>query len=188
MKLVVGLGNPGREYEKSRHNLGFDVLDELARRFFAPAPKLKHEASSTEIQIGRERVLLAAPQTFMNLSGRSVRQIVDFYKIPLSEILLICDDLALPTAKLRLRGAGTSGGQKGLQNTIDQLGSNQFARLRIGIDRPRPGFDTADFVLSRFNKPDREKVDEAIQRAADAVEQWAVEGLEAAMNRVNSEK
>ncbi|MEZ6055851.1 MAG: aminoacyl-tRNA hydrolase [Planctomycetaceae bacterium] len=186
MKLVVGLGNPGREYERTRHNLGFDVLEELARRFFAPAAKLKHDASLTEVQIGREKVLLAAPQTFMNLSGRSVRQIVDFYKIPLSDILLICDDLALPTAKLRLRGSGTAGGQKGLQNTIDQLGSNQFARLRIGIDRPRPGFDTSDYVLGRFNKPDREKIETAIQLAADAVEQWTVEGLDAAMNRVNS--
>ena len=113
MKLVVGLGNPGREYERTRHNLGFDVVAELSRRFAAPTPKLRYEASLTEILIQDCRVILAAPQSFMNLSGRSVRQIVDFFKIPLGDLLLICDDLALPTAKLRLRGSGTAGSPEG---------------------------------------------------------------------------
>jgi len=186
MKLIVGLGNPGREYDRTRHNVGFDVLRLLAERFAAPIAKLKHEAEQTEILIGNERVLLAAPQTFMNLSGRSIRQIVDFYKLPVEEILVICDDLNLPTAKLRLRGSGSAGGQKGLQNTIDQLGTNQFARLRIGIDRPPPRFETTDYVLGRFNRDDRERIDLAVQQAADAVELFAREGLTAAMNVVNA--
>jgi PTH1 family peptidyl-tRNA hydrolase len=186
MKLVVGLGNPGRKYEGTRHNVGWEVLAELSRRFSGPAPRVKFEAELVEISIGDQRVLLAAPQTYMNLSGRSVRQIVDFYKLPVEEALVVSDDLNLPCGQLRLRGAGTAGGQKGLQNIIDQFGTNQFARLRIGIDRPPGGRSATDYVLQRFSRAERDKIDAAIQGAAEGVELWVREGINAAMNKVNA--
>lgn len=186
MKLVVGLGNPGRKYEGTRHNVGWEVLAELSRRFTGPAPRIKFEAELVEIPIGDERVLLAAPQTYMNLSGRSVRQIVDFYKMPIRDVLVVSDDLNLPTGQLRLRGSGTAGGQKGLQNIIDQFGSNDFSRLRVGIDRPPGGRDASDYVLQRFSRGEREKIDEAVRGGADGVELWVREGLDAAMNKVNA--
>lgn len=186
MRLVVGLGNPGRKYDGTRHNVGFDVLRELAKRFSAPAPKLRFEAELAEVAIGGERVLLAVPQTFMNLSGRSVRAIVDFYKLPLDTVLVVSDDLNLPTGQLRLRGSGSAGGQKGLKNTIDQLGTEDFPRLRIGIDRPKSGGDATDYVLQKFSRSDRQVIDEAVLKAADGVELWVREGLAKAMNVVNA--
>lgn len=185
MKLVVGLGNPGKKYNGTRHNLGFDVLSVLAHRFSAPPAKIKYESEWTEILIGDERVLLVAPQTYMNLSGRAVQQFVNFFKIPLENILVVSDDLNLDPAQLRLRASGSAGGQKGLQNTINQLGSQEFARLRIGIGRPREGMETSVYVLQRFSKSERADIDEAINRAADGVEWWVKEGIEYAMNRVN---
>src|SRR5690349_12898386 len=122
MKLIVGLGNPGRKYAGTRHNIGFEVLAELGRRNQAAAPRSAFEAEISEVAIAGERVLLASPQTFMNLSGRSVRKILDFYKLEHSDLLVICDDLNLPTGRLRLRAAGSAGGQKGLQNIIEHLG------------------------------------------------------------------
>jgi PTH1 family peptidyl-tRNA hydrolase len=186
VKLIVGLGNPGKKYDGTRHNLGFEVVELLARRFSGDAPRLKFEAALTEVAIESERVLLAQPQTFMNLSGRSVRQIMDFYKLAHGELLLVCDDLNLPTGQLRLRASGTAGGQKGLQNTIDQLGTTEFARLRIGIDRPPGGRDATDYVLQRFSKADRELIDQSLPRAADGAELWVREGATAAMNRINA--
>jgi PTH1 family peptidyl-tRNA hydrolase len=186
MKLVVGLGNPGRKYAGTRHNVGFDVLDELSRRAAAPAPRASMEALIADAQLAGERVLFAAPQTYMNLSGRSVRQIVDFYKLPLHDLLVICDDLNLPCGKLRLRTSGSAGGQKGLQNIIEHLGTEQFPRLRIGIDRPPPKFDSAAYVLARFKSEEREKIDDAIISAANGVEKWLRDGADAAMNQVNA--
>lgn len=186
MRLVAGLGNPGRRYAGTRHNVGFDVLEELARRFSAPPSKLKFEAELTEIVIGDERVLLAAPQTFMNLSGRSVRAIVDFYKLPFDAVLVVSDDLNLPVGQLRLRGAGSAGGQKGLKNIIDQFGTENVPRLRIGIDRPPGGRDATDYVLQKFSRSERELIDEAVRRAADGVELWVKQGLNAAMNQINA--
>lgn len=185
MKVVAGLGNPGRKYEGTRHNVGFEVLGELAKRFSAAAPKVQFEAEISEILIGSERVLLVAPQTFMNLSGRSLRQVLDFYKLPIDSLLVICDDLNLRLARIRLRKSGTSGGQKGLQNVIQQLGTEQVCRLRLGIDPAPIGFDSADYVLGKFGKRDRAVLDPAIWQAADAVEVWVKDGIESAMNRFN---
>ena len=185
MKVVAGLGNPGRKYQETRHNVGFEVLAELAKRFSGAAPKRQFEADVGEILVGSERVLLVAPQTFMNLSGRSVRQVLDFYKLPVDDLLVICDDINLPLARIRLRKSGTSGGQKGLQNIIQQLGTEQVSRLRLGVDAPPAGLDAADFVLSRFGKRDRELLDPAIWQAMDAVEVWVRQGIDAAMNRFN---
>ncbi len=190
MKIVVGLGNPGRKYEGTRHNVGFEVLDLLYERagngkLCGGRSKLRFEAETGDIGIGNERVLLVAPQTFMNASGRSVRQALDFFQVPLTDLLVLLDDLNLPTGKLRIRGSGTSGGQKGLENILQSVKSTDVARLRIGIGSPPPPMDAADYVLGRFGKTDRELIDSAIYRAAEAVEIWATQGLEAVMNRFN---
>jgi PTH1 family peptidyl-tRNA hydrolase len=186
MKLVVGLGNPGRKYAGTRHNVGFDVVARLARRCAAPAPRPDFQAEVTEAAIHGERVLLAAPQTYMNLSGRSVRQMVDFYKLPLDQLLVVCDDLNLPPGRLRLRASGSAGGQKGLQNIIEHLGTEEFPRLRLGIGRPPPPIDAVDYVLMRFPVDERELIAAAIEQAAEAVELWVGVGTSAAMNRVNA--
>lgn len=185
MKLVVGLGNPGRKYARTRHNIGFEVLAEFARRHAAAAPRTDFEAEVTEVAIDGERVILAAPQTYMNLSGRSVRRVVDFYKLPLEHLLVVCDDLNLPPGRLRLRAAGSAGGQKGLQNIIEQLGTEQFSRLRLGIGRPPPPIDAVDYVLMRIPSGEREILQRAVEDAAGAVEAWVRKGVAAAMNEVN---
>ena len=187
MHVVTGLGNPGKKYDSTRHNIGFEVLAELARRHGGGRPKVRFEAETVEVAAGSARLLLVAPQTFMNLSGRCVRQVVDFFQLPLDRLLVISDDINLPLGRLRLRGSGSAGGQKGLANIIQQLGTEDFARLRIGIAAPPGEMDAADYVLSRFHAAERETVTAAIRRAADAVECWAEQGLAAAMNRFNSE-
>ena len=184
MKVLVGLGNPGKKYAGTRHNVGFDVVAELARRHAAPKPKLRFEAEISEIMLAAERVLLAAPQTFMNASGRAVRQLVDFYQVPKAEVMVVCDDINLPLAKLRIRKSGSSGGQKGLENIIQHLGSD-VARLRIGIGQPPEHLDSADYVLDRFSKSELREVEPAVGAAADAVETWVREGIDQAMNRFN---
>ncbi len=185
MKVVVGLGNPGRKYAGTRHNVGFDVLNVLAERHAGERWRSRFEAETSEILLGTERVLLVAPQTYMNLSGRSVRSVVDFFKIPLADLLVISDDLNLDVGRLRLRPSGSAGGQKGLQNIIDRLGTTEFPRLRIGIGRPREGMDTVNYVLQTFAKSERPVVDQAIDRAEMAVESWVNEGIEAAMTKFN---
>ncbi len=185
MKVVVGLGNPGRKYVGTRHNVGFEVLAVLAQRSVAEPPRTKFEAELTEVLVGAERLLLVAPQTFMNLSGRAVRQVMDFYKLDTADVLLVCDDLNLPNGQLRLRASGSAGGQKGLQDTINHLGTQDFARLRIGIGRPPARMDAASYVLQPFSGTDRECLEVTLQQAADAVELWAKEGTQVAMNIVN---
>ncbi len=186
MKVVVGLGNPGRRYDKTRHNVGFEVLDELARRHNAPAARLKFEAESTEVTIADEKTLLVAPQTYMNLSGRSVGKCVRFFQLPLDDLIVICDDMNLPLGRLRLRPEGSAGGQKGLENTIAQLASQKFSRMRIGIGRPANGIDATGYVLSRFRREEQDVMDQTIQLAADGIETWIREGLEATMNQFNA--
>lgn len=185
MKIVVGLGNPGSKYEGTRHNVGFDVLAELAHRWHAPKPKSRFEANLTEVLCGSERLLLLAPQTFMNLSGRSVQQAVKFYQIPHSDVIVIGDDLNLKVGQLRLRASGSAGGQKGLQNILSCLSSNEICRVRVGIGRPPPEMDAADYVLGRYRKDEIDVIDAAVRKAASAIEVWAAEGIDVAMNRYN---
>lgn len=185
MKVIVGLGNPGPKYEQTRHNVGFDLLDAIARRWGAEAPRSKFESLICEGNRSGERYLLVAPQTYMNLSGRAVQQAVAFFKATPADVLVLCDDLNLPLGQLRLRGSGTSGGQKGLQNILQQLGTEAVARLRLGIGRPPANLDAADYVLARFSKSEQSTVEEMVQRGVFAVETWFSEGLAAAMNRVN---
>jgi PTH1 family peptidyl-tRNA hydrolase len=185
MKLVVGLGNPGRKYEETRHNIGFRVVTELARRFDAPVARNKFDGKYSEIQITGERVLLLCPQTFMNRSGGSVLSSRDFYKINNDDILIICDDFSLPLGKLRFRPKGSAGGQKGLNDVIQRLGSQEIPRLRIGIDPPQEHWDIADYVLSKFSRHELKTIDVTIQVAADAVETWSRAGADACMNQYN---
>lgn len=185
MKIIVGLGNPGRQYEATRHNVGFDTLRLLAEQHNAEAPKAKFESYVAEATIAGERALLVWPQTFMNLSGRAVRAATTFYKTPLEDLLVICDDLALDVGSLRLRAQGSSGGQNGLKDVARQLGDEAYHRLRIGVGPLPDSRDAADFVLGRFAPNERELVDVAIADAAAAVACWATDGIAVAMNRFN---
>tara|TARA_B100000945_G_C20141215_1_gene483994 strand:- start:35 stop:604 length:570 start_codon:yes stop_codon:yes gene_type:complete len=186
MKLVVGLGNPGKKYENTRHNVGFTVIHKLAERHAAGPGKNKFEGELQECLIGDERVLLLMPHTYMNLSGISVRQALDFYKIPQENLLLVCDDFNLPLGKVRLRAHGTDGGQKGLADTIRQLGTNEFSRLRFGIGPVPEQWDPADFVLGKFSKSEQELYAIEVVRTAEAVETWVNQGITQAMNLYNA--
>jgi PTH1 family peptidyl-tRNA hydrolase len=183
-KLVVGLGNPGSKYQGTRHNIGFEVVDRLAEGGSGASFSRKFDGLLAETEIDFRKVLLLKPETFMNLSGRSVAQVVRFYKIELADLLVVCDDLNLPLGKLRIRGGGSDGGQKGLRDISAQLGSDQYARLRIGIGDRGP-IDAADFVLSRFRSAERPAIDDALILASQAVAVWGTQGLPAAMNRFN---
>lgn len=185
MKVVVGLGNPGKKYENTRHNVGFEVLAELASRFGADRPQIRFEAEICEIRVRDNKVLLVAPQTFMNLSGRAVGKLCDFYKLEPDAFAVICDDMNLPGGQLRWRAKGSAGGQKGLLDISRHLGTQEIARLRVGIGRPPGRQDPADYVLGRFGKSEREEMDIAVKEAADSVELWVAEGTVATMNRFN---
>lgn len=189
MKLVVGLGNPGRDYQGTRHNVGFDVLACLAARLGVGKPKSRFQSELAEGVLDGERIVLLSPLTYMNLSGSAVRQAVDFYKVDLNDLsalIVVCDDLALDVGKIRLRAKGSAGGQKGLADVIRCLGSDQFARLRIGIGSPPASQSSADYVLRRFHKKELPEIELAVVTAADAVETWVREGVQVAMNRYNA--
>jgi peptidyl-tRNA hydrolase, PTH1 family len=185
MKLVVGLGNPGAKYEGTRHNVGFATVDLLAKRHgltFDAAPR------GIEALVGRWRsaeVVLAKPLTFMNLSGTAIVGLLQFYKIELGDLLVIVDEAQLDTGRIRLRPWGSAGGHNGLKSAIESLGSDEFARLRIGVGRGDERRDLADHVLARFEPEEREAVAEAIERAADAAEVFVTDGPAVAMNRFN---
>jgi PTH1 family peptidyl-tRNA hydrolase len=185
MKLVVGLGNPGRRYAGTRHNLGFTVLAELAKRFGAGSPRGKFQGEVVEVAVEGEKVLLLSPLTYMNNSGASVVAARDFYGLPNDAVLVICDDLNLPLAKLRIRSGGSSGGQKGLADIVRKLQTEEFPRLRIGLGAPPPNWDAADFVLGRFSQVELFEIEQAVLKAADAVAVWVREGLQTCMNRYN---
>ena len=184
--LIVGLGNPGEKYENTRHNVGFQVVDELAERQNAPVQKLKFKALTNLLTISGEKVLVMKPVTYMNLSGEAVRPAADFYKIPPERILVISDDTALDPGKLRIRQKGSAGGHNGLKNIIQHLGTDQFPRVRVGVgQKPHPDYDLAHWVLGKFQGEDKKVMDEAVKRAADAVECILKEGADRAMNRFN---
>lgn len=185
MRLIVGLGNPGKQYEHTRHNVGFAVVRELARRVGQPLPRARFDGEWWETNWNGEKCLVGRPLTFMNRSGQSVLGVRDFYKIENEQILVICDDLALPVGKLRLRAKGSAGGQKGLDDILKRLGSDQIARLRVGIGAPPPGWDAADYVLGRFAADESDVVQVAVNRAADAAVDWVGGGIEFAMNKYN---
>lgn len=185
MKLVIGLGNPGAKYVRTRHNVGFDVVAELAKRFGAGKPQSKFQAEMQEIVVHSEKLLLISPLTFMNLSGESVWQFVRFYQPEPSDIVVICDDMNLPTGRLRWRPSGSAGGQNGLKNIIEKLGHSEFPRLRVGIDRPPGRMDTTAWVLGKFRDDENTEIEIAVMRAADSVEKWVSDGIEPTMSEFN---
>lgn len=183
--LIVGLGNPGREYQGNRHNAGFRLLNHLAERLGVTFSRLESKSLVTKADYLGHRLILAKPQTYMNLSGQAVESLVRFYKIPLSQMMVVFDDVDLPFGALRLRPAGGSGGQKGMQSILEKLGTQEFPRLRIGIDQPPGRMDAADYVLQDFSKKEAELLPGVLDRAADAVLTYVREGLEVAMNQYN---
>ena len=185
MKLLVGLGNPGSAYRDTRHNIGFEVLETLARRAGEPARRARFQGEVAQVSLRGNPALLLWPLTWMNLSGSAVLAARDFYKIPESEMLICCDDFQLPLDAIRLRSGGSAGGQKGLADILARLGTTTVPRLRLGIGPVPPGWKPADFVLGRFAKDERERVGAMIGRAAEAAEEWAALGIQAAMNRYN---
>jgi PTH1 family peptidyl-tRNA hydrolase len=187
LKLVVGLGNPGSRYDGTRHNIGFEVIDRLAACGSGVKFQHKFDGLLAETEIDFRKVLLLKPETFMNLSGRSVAQALRFYKIETTQLLVVCDDLNLALGRLRLRAGGSDGGQKGLRDITAHLGSEAYARLRVGIGERGP-IDAADFVLSRFRPSERPTIDDALIEATQAVDVWVTQGLDAAMNRFNGPK
>lgn len=185
MKVVVGLGNPGSKYAGTRHNVGFDVIDYLAKAPGVGLARTQFQSLVAETSEAGDKVLLVKPETYMNLSGRAVRAIVDFYKVPVEDILIVCDDFNLPLGKLRVRANGSHGGQNGLRNIQEQLGTDAYARLRIGVGQPGPG-EAVDFVLSRFKLGEKAAIDDAIAKAAEGVLIWLRRGLDACMNATNA--
>jgi PTH1 family peptidyl-tRNA hydrolase len=184
MKVVVGLGNPGSRYQGTRHNVGFAVVDSLALSPQAGRFQSRFQAQVAELIEDAEKVLLVKPETFMNLSGRSVRQLVDFYQLPLTDLLVVCDDIALPLGKLRVRARGTHGGHNGLRDIQNHLGTTEYGRLRIGVDAPSDD-DTVDHVLGRFRPSEKPVIEDAVRQAVQAVVIWAHQGIQVCMNLYN---
>lgn len=194
MKIVVGLGNPGRQYAATRHNIGYDVIDALSVRLgwttgpgeFDRLARTKFDGLVMDGTTARgSKLLLLKPTTFMNLSGRAVRAAMDFYQVAASDVLIVLDDLALPCGRLRLRAGGSSGGHNGLNDIQRVLGTDQYPRLRIGIDPPPPNVPGKAYVLGRFSPEQRQLIDPAIARACDAIVTWVEQGIESAMNQFN---
>lgn len=186
MYIIAGLGNPTSKYEGTRHNVGFDAIDILAEKYNIKVDNAKHKALCGSGIIGGEKVLLIKPQTFMNLSGEAVAEAVKFYKInPEEELTVIFDDISLEPGRLRLRRKGSAGGHNGIKNIIAHLGTENFKRIKVGVGAKPAGWDLADYVLGRFDKAERNLVDESLKRAAEAVEMITEGDFDGAMNRFN---
>ncbi len=184
--MIVGLGNPGRKYEATRHNVGFEVLNLLGEKLGAASPRGKFEGQFTKVQVGECPLVLLWPLTYMNESGRSVRPAADFFKIDIStDLMVVCDDLSLPVGKLRLKPKGSAGGQKGLNHILNVMGSQEVPRLRIGIGSTPDGWQTPDYVLGKFDRVDRQSIDEALIDACQAIQDWCKHGLAYCMNNYN---
>lgn len=183
--LLIGLGNPGREYKDNRHNIGFMLIDRLAVRLNARGMKLQSKAIVTSGLYEERKLILAKPQTYMNLSGQSVQGLLNFYKIPAENLMVAHDDLDLPLGTIRIRPSGGAGGQRGMASTIERLGTQDFPRLRLGIGRPPGRMDAAAYVLQDFSRADLLIVSETLDRAADAVLTFVTQGLNVAMNKYN---
>ena len=185
--LIIGLGNPGREYKDTRHNIGFMLIDQVAVRLNTRGMKLQAKAIVTSALYEERKIILAKPQTYMNLSGQSVQGLLHFYKIPIENLLVAHDDLDIPFGTIRIRPGGGPGGQRGMASTIDHLGTKEFPRLRLGIGRPPGRMDPKDYVLQMFSKDDMKLLPEVLDRAADAAMEFVMKGLNSAMNKFNGE-
>ena len=185
MKLIVGLGNPGPRYRDTYHNVGFDVVDTLARRHAVAFGSSPADALTARVRGLEDEVWLAKPLTFMNLSGRAVADLLRFYKIAPPDLLAVVDDVALPTGRLRIRRRGSAGGHNGLKSIVECLGTDEFPRLRVGVGRGDPRRDLADHVLTRIPAAERVALEAAVERAADAADTFIARGIEAVMNEYN---
>jgi PTH1 family peptidyl-tRNA hydrolase len=185
MKCIVGLGNPGKQYEHTRHNVGFEVIAELSRLFTIPLDQSKHKGLYGIGFYKGEKVLLLKPLTFMNLSGESIRAVTDYYQIAIEDIIVIYDDLDLPVGKMRLRQKGSAGGHNGIKSTIAHLGTQEFNRIRIGIDRPPKGMKVPDYVLGHFLKEEQAVVIDAVKKSAAACDMWLDKPFLQVMNEYN---
>lgn len=186
MYIIVGLGNPDRQYQNTRHNIGFDVIDVIADKNNITVKERKHKALIGKGIVGGKKAVLVKPQTYMNLSGESVREVIDFYKADeKSELIVISDDISLDVGQIRIRKKGSAGGHNGLKNIILHLGHDEFQRVKMGVGQKPEGYDLVDYVLGHFPKEEREIMDESAKRAADAVEVMIAEGADAAMNMYN---
>ena len=185
MYIIIGLGNPGKKYEHTRHNAGFDAIDKLAEKYNIKMDKLKHKALIGEGRIGTEKVVLVKPQTYMNLSGESIVSICQFYKPEFDKVIVIYDDIDLDVGKLRIRKKGSAGSHNGMKSIIKCIGTQEFPRIRIGVSKPPEGWDLADFVLSRFPKEQKGDLEESFERAVLTVEEIIDSGIESAMNKYN---
>ena len=184
--MLVGLGNPGAQYARTRHNMGFLALDLLEKQLGADKEKQRHQALCASAVWHGQKLLLVRPQTFMNASGLAVQQAASYYKLPPERIVVLFDDISLPVGKIRVRPSGSAGGHNGLKNIIQHLGTDQFPRIRVGVgQKPHPDYDLADWVLGKFVGEDKKTMDAAIKRAADAVECLLADGPDTAMNRFN---
>jgi PTH1 family peptidyl-tRNA hydrolase len=185
--LIVGLGNPGREYKDNRHNVGFMLIDRLSVRLNARLTRMQARALVGSVNYEGNKLILAKPQTYMNLSGQSIQGLARFYKVPLEYMIVAHDDLDLPFGAIRIRPGGGPGGQKGVASAIERMGTKDFRRLRIGIGRPPGRMDPSDYVLQNFSQADLTLLSEILDRAAEAALTFITEGLNAAMNKFNGE-
>lgn len=186
MKLIAGLGNPGKEYERTRHNIGFEVIDELAARHHAALSTGKFGGAYASFHLNGEKVIILKPLTYMNLSGECIRPLMDYFDIPVEDLLVIYDDLDLPTGKVRLRQKGSGGGHNGMKSIIQHLGTSEFNRIRIGINRPPSGMRVPDYVLGRFSGEEWKMMQYVIGVCADACGQWTDKPFLEVMNHFNS--
>lgn len=188
MYLIGGLGNPTKEYDKTRHNVGFSVIDVLSDKYRIDVSEKKHKALCGRGIIEGQKVILVKPQTFMNLSGESIREVVDYYKIEAEDIIIIYDDISLEPGQLRIRLKGSAGGHNGIKNIISHLGSQEFPRIKVGVGEKPPRMDLADYVLSRFSKEEQPLMEDAFKEAAEAAVMMMTDGAEKAMNHFNIKK
>jgi len=189
MYIIVGLGNPGKDYAGTRHNIGFDVIDKIAEKYNIGVLEKKHKAIIGKGYVEGQKVVLVKPQTYMNLSGESVREVIDYYKVDeTEELIVISDDISLEPGQLRIRKKGSAGGHNGLKNIISHLGHDEFQRVKMGVGEKPKGYDLADYVLGHFTGDERKIMDKAALEAADAIVMMMQEGADAAMNKYNKKK
>lgn len=185
MYVIVGLGNPGKQYEHTRHNVGFDVIDFLAKEFDISVTKIKHKALIGAGRVNNKKVLLVKPQTYMNLSGETLVDIYNYYEVENENILVIYDDIDLDVGKIRIRKKGSAGTHNGMRSIIKCLGFNEFPRIRVGVSRPQSGQDLASFVLSRFKADEKDDINKGLEKSAKAIESIIKENIDIAMNKYN---
>ena len=185
MIIITGLGNPGKQYDKTKHNVGFWVIDKLAKEYNIEVTKFKHKALIGEGNIAGKKVLLVKPQTYLNLSGESIREIIKFYKVPLEQFYVIYDDTSLPLSNVRIREKGSAGGHNGIKNIIAHLGTDIFLRIKVGIGEKPNGWDLADYVLAPFSKDEEPLILSGVDKAYHAVELLLTKGIKEAMNQTN---